>query len=206
MKLKKQLFSLIAFLAILTVSFTIREPEPITYNVDPSNSTLIWKGKKVAAEHTGRIEITKGFINVDGKKITGGEFVIDMQSLSNSDLTDPEYNKKLVDHLKSDDFFGVDKHATSKFIIKEVTPKGENVFDVKGDLTIKGITNSISFPATINNNGNEIEVTGNAVVDRSKYDVRFGSGSFFDNLGDKMIYDDFELEIKLIADKTLAAQ
>ncbi len=201
-----QLLSLIVMSAIALVSFTFPNTSLwiTTYKVDTSNSSLKWKGKKVTGEHTGTINISSGNIKVDGKKITGGEFVIDMQSLSNSDLTDAESNKKLVDHLKSDDFFGTDNHATSKFVIEEITSNGNDSYNVKGDLTIKGKTNSISFPATINNNGNEILIQGNAVVDRSKFDIRYGSGSFFDNLGDKMIYDEFELDINLVAEKTLA--
>lgn len=208
MNVRKQLFSFIAILAFASISFTTRElNNPVTtYNVDAEKSTLTWKGKKVTGEHEGNINISKGLIKVDGQKITGGEFTIDMQSLSNTDLTDAEYNKKLVDHLKSDDFFGTDKHATSKFVIKEVTSKGADKYEVKGDLTIKGKTNPITFPATITDKGNQIIVDGVAVVDRAKYDIQYGSGSFFENLGDKMIYDEFELDFKLVADKNLAAK
>ncbi|MDQ3394210.1 MAG: YceI family protein [Bacteroidota bacterium] len=208
MNFQKQLFSLTAILAIASLSF--KSPEttnPVsTYKVDPNNSTIVWKGKKVTGEHTGTIDISKGKINVDGKKITGGEFEINMETLANTDLTDPESNTKLVGHLKSDDFFGTDKHKSAKFVIKEATSIGNNKYDVKGDLTIKGKTNEISFPATIVDKGNELEVNANIVVDRAKYDVKYGSGSFFDNLGDKMIYDDFELEVKLVAEKNLAAK
>lgn len=205
MNLKKQLFSLVALLAFVSFSFTASNPVT-TYNVDPQSSTLTWVGKKVTGEHTGNIDITSGSLKYDGKKITGGEFVIDMQSITNSDLTDPEYNKKLVDHLKSDDFFGSEQNPTSKFVIKQVTARDDSKYDVTGDLTIKGKTNSVTFPATITDKGNQLVVEGNAVVDRAKYDVKYNSGSFFENLGDKMIYDDFELKINLVADKTQASK
>ncbi|CAN5154763.1 hypothetical protein BH23BAC1_BH23BAC1_45290 [soil metagenome] len=127
-----------------------------------------------------------------------------MSSIKNTDLSDPSYNKKLVDHLKSDDFFSTATYRTSTFKIKEIKPKTENIYDVKGDLTIKGVTQKISFPATIKENLNEVIVNAHVVIDRSKFNVRFGSGSFFENLGDNLIYDDFELDLNITAEKVVA--
>ena len=103
--------------------------------------------------------------------------------------------------MKSDDFFGTAKHPTSTFTITKVTPKGGNVYDITGDMTIKGITNAVTFPATVKMNGSMIEADGKAVLDRTKYDIRYGSKSFFESIGDKAIYDDFTVEMKLVAMK-----
>ena len=110
-------------------------------------------------------------------------------------------NDKLVGHLKSDDFFGVETHPTATFVLKSAEKKSGNEYTVKGDLTIKGITKSIEFPATVKVSGNTLEASAEVVIDRSKFDVKYGSGSFFDGLGDKMIYDDFTLDISLVATK-----
>jgi polyisoprenoid-binding protein YceI len=130
-----------------------------------------------------------------------------MHSIVDEDLTDPGANQKLTGHLKSDDFFGVDKHPTATFKIVEATPiatqtPGGPTHTVKGDLTIKGQTQSVSFPATITVAGDKGEANATVMVDRTLYGIRYGSGKFFQNLGDKMISDEFELRLKLVANKT----
>jgi polyisoprenoid-binding protein YceI len=164
-----------------------------TLKADVQKSSLKWLGKKVTGEHFGYIKLKEGSFIVKDDKIVSGTFIIDMSSISNTDIESDEYKAKLVGHLKSDDFFGVDKFPTS---LLEITSSSKFVKDeakVKGKLTIKDITHPVEF--TVKRSGNTY--TTEIVVDRAKYDVRYGSGSFFDNLGDKMIYDDFTMTVKV---------
>ena len=179
--------------AILLIGFSALAQE---FNVTTSNSELKWTGKKVTGEHWGYIQIKDGSIKVLDNKIVNGVFNIDMNSLNCKDLDDPDYNGKLIGHLKLDDFFSVEKFPIATLTITESTSFKDGVSDVKGDLTIKGITHPISFKTTIIDEGYVATVS----VDRTKYDVRYGSGKFFDNLGDNMIYDDFTLDVKILSD------
>jgi polyisoprenoid-binding protein YceI len=175
-----------------------------TLKVDTQQSTLTWNGKKVTGEHTGTVKLSGGSLQVKDGKLVGGEFTADMTTLANTDLTDAGYNAKLVGHLKSDDFFGVEKYPTSTFKITKAEPianakAGEANYTVTGDMTIKGKTSSVTFPAVVTINGNSATAKATATVDRSKHDVRYGSKSFFDNLGDKVINDEFTLTINIVA-------
>lgn len=176
----------VAFVAILTFSFTTIEKEKKEIKTD--NSKVVWKGYKVTGSHEGTINIESGSLTFDGDKLTGGEFVIDMTSLISTDLTG-DYKGKLEGHLKSDDFFGVANHPTATLVFTEVSISGKNAYNVTGDLTIKGKTNPISFIISIYGK----KATTSLKIDRTKYDVKYGSTSFFDNLKDKAIYDEFDL-------------
>jgi polyisoprenoid-binding protein YceI len=128
----------------------------------------------------------------DESALTGGEFVVDMSSLAATDL-EGENKQKLEGHLKSDDFFGVAEHATSTLVFTDIKAKGKNSYEVTGDLTIKGITKPVTFDVSVYGN----KATASLKIDRAQYNVRYGSGSFFDNLGDKTIYDEFDLIVDL---------
>jgi len=128
----------------------------------------------------------------------GGNFTIGMSTLSNTDL-EGEQKGKLEGHLKSDDFFGVATYPTATLTTTKVEPKADNTYQVTGVMTIKNKTNQVQFPATVTTEGNQVKANASITVDRSGYDVRYGSDSFFDNLGDKVIYDDFYLEVLLVA-------
>ena len=177
-----------------------------TFNIDAEKSTMAWVGEKVTGQHNGVISIKSGsFMAEDGKM--GGQFVIDMTSIVVKDIPmDNEYNGKLTGHLKSADFFNVSESPEAKFEITKVLPykakEGEMAnYKVTGNLTIKGITNEISFPAMIEMADGKFSAKAKTSIDRSRWDIRYGSGSFFDNLGDKLIYDDFHLEINLVGNK-----
>ncbi len=161
--------------------------------VDLKLSKVKWTGKKVTGEHTGKISFKSATLNMQDKVLSGGEFVIDMNTITCTDLENKDYNAKLVGHLKSDDFFGVAEHPLSTLVLTSVIADKDR-YKVVGDLTIKGKTHPIAFDVI--KNGHAFE--GKMVVDRTKYDVRYGSGKFFDNLGDKMIYDNFELDFKVV--------
>ncbi|HEY8402485.1 MAG TPA: YceI family protein [Cytophagaceae bacterium] len=190
-----------ALMAVVFALVSFVNPASTTYKADVKNSKLTWVGKKITGEHTGEITLSSGSLTFEGKNLKGGSFEIDMTSITCTDLTDQGYNQKLVGHLKSDDFFSTDKFPKSSFVISSVTSKGNDQYDIQGKLTIKGITNEISFPATIKTEGNTVKATANIVVDRTKYDIKYGSGSFFDNLGDKAINDEFEIKLELVATK-----
>lgn len=193
-------FLLVALLMAGTLAFKGAEKAQITtFMVDTEQSEIKWNGKKVTGEHFGNINLASGSLIWNNDQISGGEFVIDMSSITCSDLTDAGTNAKLVNHLKSDDFFGVEKFPNAKFVITSINKDQDDTYNVTGDLTIKENTNEISFPAQINMQDKKLNATANITIDRSKYDVRYGSGSFFDNLGDKMIYDDFTLDLNLVA-------
>lgn len=175
------------------------------YPLQTQLSTLGWEGKKVTGAHNGRIQFQSGDIAVRGNQVVGGKFVVDMNSLKVDDIKDADTNGKLMGHLRSDDFFSIDKNATSTFNITSVTPlRGDangNNSTVAGDLTIKGITQRISFPAKTGVKNGVASATGVAVIDRTKYDIKYGSKSFFESIGDKAIMDEFSLSFNVIAKK-----
>lgn len=167
-----------------------------TLKVDPKASKIEWVGKKVTGQHNGTVNIKSGTVTVDKGAITGGTFEIDMTSIAVLDL-EGDSNAKLTGHLKSDDFFGVEKYPTATFVITNVKNGVVN-----GNLTIKEKTNPVSFTANMAISKGALTAKADDVkVDRTLYDVRYGSGKFFENLGDKTIYDDFILDITLVAKK-----
>ncbi|MFN8208907.1 MAG: YceI family protein [Bacteroidales bacterium] len=190
----------IAFFLLLTLGVASLQAQE-KYTADASKSKLEWLGEKVTGEHHGTINLQSGFLLWKSNAISSGEFVIDMTSITCLDLTDPQWSGKLVGHLKSDDFFGVEKFPTSKLVITGSTPFEKGTAVVKGNLTIKGITNPVEFRASYQSTADGLRFYANITVDRSKYDIRYGSGSFFDNLGDKTIYDEFKLKVNLLVTK-----
>jgi len=163
-----------------------------TKTIKVKESQVAWKGHKVTGSHNGTIALKGGVLEFENNKFIGGEFVIDMTTINTTDLEGGKKNS-LDGHLKSDDFFGVENHPTAQLKITKVSPKGQNMFSVEGNMTIKGKTNTETFDMVVNKNS----ATAKLKVDRTKYDVRYGSASFFDNLKDKAIYDEFDLEVNL---------
>ncbi len=178
------------FLAMLISSGIFAE----TYSVDINKSELKWTGKKVAGKHYGKILLKEATLVLNENNIESGKFLIDMTTITCDDLPEGSTNDKLVGHLKSDDFFGVEKHPETTLLITESTPKGNGKYTLKSDLTIKGITHPLEFEA--NREGNVFTAT--ITVDRSKYNVKYGSGKFFQNLGDNLIYDDFTMDVTIV--------
>lgn len=177
------------------------------YKVDVAKSDVKWHAKKVTGEHMGSIPLTSGQLNVQGNKVVGGTFAFDMNSITCSDIKDAEFNQKLVGHLKSDDFFSVEKNPTATFKITGVKPiegaaAGAANTTVTGDLTIKGITKSISFPAAVTVKNGVANAKADVTVDRTKFDIRYRSSNFFENLGDKAIYDEFVVSLDITASQS----
>ena len=175
------------------------------YKIDTQASSVAWKGiKKTGSAHQGHIAVKDGEIQVDKKgAVTGGLINIDMVTISNEDLKDsPDYQKKLVGHLSSEDFFNVTKYPTSSFKLTSVTAKSKNEVLVKGELTMIGKTNPIEFPAKISTDKGIMTGEANVKVDRTKWGLKYGSGNIFKELtADKIINDEFELTLKLVAKK-----
>ncbi|UTW60899.1 YceI family protein [bacterium SCSIO 12741] len=172
-----------------------------SYTVNTKNSTVKWKGTKVGGEHVGMIQFKSGSLQMDDGNIKGGNIVMDMNSITCTDIENAEYNGKLVGHLKSDDFFGVSQFPEAKMVIKSIKPAGGNKANVVASVTIKGITKDVNFELESTESNGTLTATGTVVIDRSDFNVKYASGSFFEGLGDKMIYDDFTLDFKLVASK-----
>ncbi|RZT00177.1 YceI family protein [Aquimarina brevivitae] len=186
--MKNTLKPFVIALAIVSTTTTFAQKKEIK----ASESSINWTGKKVTGSHEGTLAFENGYLNFDGDKITGGEFVVDMTTLAVTDLEPGNGKEKLEGHLNSDDFFGVADHKTAKLVVNKAKKSGDT-YKVMGDLTIKGKTNPITFDLKVDG----ATATTSLKVDRTKYDIKYGSGSFFDNLGDKAIYDDFVLDVTL---------
>lgn len=186
--MKNSIKKLTAIFAIVFLTFSFTTILNGKKEINTQTSKVVWKGYKVTGSHYGSITIKSGHFNFDANKLAGGEFTIDMSTIVCEDL-EGEYKGKLEGHLKSDDFFGVEKYPTASLIIIEVKSEGKNSYKVKGDLTIKGITKSVSF--TISIYGNKANVA--LKIDRTEFNIRYGSASFIDGLKDKAIYDEFDI-------------
>lgn len=181
----------------------------VVMKLDPAASQIKWEGSKkiVKSSHYGNVKLKSGEVQMTGDALTGGTFEIDMASIVSEDLASaPKDKAKLEGHLKNDDFFAVDKYPTSKFTITNVkalkaAKVGEPTHEITGDLTIKGKTNTVTFPAVVTSVADKAEAKAKIVIDRTKWDIRYGSGKFFDNLGDKVINDDIKFDVTLVAKK-----
>lgn len=195
--MSKLLFSL--FFAALAITAQAGNPlagQPIKVNT--SNSKILWTASKVTGQHNGSVAIKDGNLEMNDGVLTGGSFTMDLTSITVLDLQG-KGKENLEGHLKSDDFFGVEKFPTANLVITNAKLTGSGVYNIKADLTIKGITHPIEFVANVKPEGTGIKATADIKVDRTMYDVRYGSGKFFDNLGDKAIFDEFNLAVTLVA-------
>ncbi|MBE0663397.1 MAG: YceI family protein [Bacteroidales bacterium] len=185
------------------------ESKGTVYTAETSSSKIEWVGTKPTGQHNGTINVTKGEIFVENGEITGGEMVIDMKSIQVLDLTDAETNAKLRNHLLSPDFFETETYPEARFVFTSVKPyTGEQTgavnftHTVSGNLTMKDATRNVTFPAMIDIQENAMKaVTDNFIIDRSEWNVKFGSRKFFDNLADNFIHDDISLRIMFLANK-----
>jgi polyisoprenoid-binding protein YceI len=182
-------FLIFAISAIVILNLNAQQK----FTADAANTKLEWLGEKVTGKHEGTINLQSGWLSWKDNKIQAGEFIIDMNS-----ITESKNNEKLTGHLKSDDFFGVEKFPTAKLVLTESTSFEKGTATVKGNLSIKGVTNPVEFKAAYQKKDDGTWFFANIVVDRTKYNIRYGSGSFFDNLGDKTIYDEFKLKVSLL--------
>jgi polyisoprenoid-binding protein YceI len=164
------------------------------FEIVTAESNIDWVGKKVTGAHNGTIDIKEGEIFLNDGKLSGGKFIIDTTSIKILDVTDPTLNAQFWGHLASDDFFSSEKYPEAVLEITSVTGN-----HVDGSLTIKDITHAIGFDIEVNVGREVLTATSVVVVDRTKYGMKFRSGNFFQNLGDTLIYNNFELTVNVTA-------
>lgn len=205
MKKNAVLFASLLFAMLVSVHVLRAGNEVVkdNYTVDSQKSAVKWTGKSVRGGHFGNIRIAEGSFVSDGKSITSGNVTIDMSSITVLDLQEASRQERLSNHLKSDDFFSAEKFPEAKLAITGSKPGKAGQIEVSGNLTIKGITKPITFPATIKNQGNGLETEGTITVDRIQYDIKYRSKSALDPsaLADRLIYDEFTLDFKVVASK-----
>lgn len=192
-------FFAISFLPFLMALTFMTTDTDSNISGEIQSSKISWKGYKVTGEHTGTVNLKSGNVEFGPEgNLTGGKVVMDMTSIAVTDLTG-EMAGKLQGHLSSDDFFGVAAHPTATLTITKVAAKGTpGDYKVTADLTIKETTKEIKFYASVKDVDGMKKVTADVKVDRSEFNVKYGSGSFFDNLGDKTIYDEFDINVELL--------
>jgi len=188
MSIKKLILKpLLVLFAVVLSAYTTTDSK----NINVAESVINWVGYKVTGQHEGTISLLNGSLNFKGNTLVGGKFAMDMTTINTTDL-EGNSKKKLDGHLKADDFFGVNKHKKATLVFTSVT-KNETNYTVVGDLTIKGITNKISFDLVVSKNS----ATTSFQIDRTKFGIKYGSASFFDDLKDKAIYNEFDLKVFL---------
>ncbi|MGB0523042.1 MAG: YceI family protein [Flammeovirgaceae bacterium] len=196
--MKKISFIALLLVGVVASAFATGNAKPNKYVVDASKSAVKWVGEKVTGKHEGGISVKSGALEVKNGQLKGGEFLIDMTSITCTDLQG-EWAGKLVGHLHSDDFFSTEKFPISTLKITKAKAKGDNNYEVTADLTIKGITKPVTFTTSFEEAGNAVNAKATIKVNRTEYDIKYGSASFFDNLADKAISDEFTITVDLTA-------
>jgi len=189
---------LILIAALTIVNLTATRAQNLL-NINLSESSVNWIGEKVTGTHTGTVILQKAHFSMGKEHIEGGEFVMDMNSIKCTDIESPEYAAKLENHLKDDDFFGTENFPTASFSFSKVIFDGTSYL-ITGEMNIKGMVQEITFPAQFHNEEGKLIADAVVKIDRTKHDIKYGSGAFFDGLGDRMILDDFTLNIHLVTE------
>lgn len=185
-------------LIILSVNFSHSQKRHVA---DEAATIIGWTGDKiVGSSHTGTISLKSGWLNITDNSISGGEFIVDMKTIKNSDISDQNMRIKLEDHLKSDDFFGVEKFPESRLVITGSSRFTDGMAVVRGRLTIKEATHPVEFTVKESHSNDKTGYTADIIFDRSLYNVRYGSGKFFSNLGNQAINDKIKLNVRLVLD------
>ena len=196
----KKIF-LSAILSIITLFAMATKPHVDHIRVNSENSTIKWIGSKVAESHEGTINIQKGVLNINHGVLVGGQISIDMSTITNTDIESPKYKAMLESHLKNKDFFNVEEFPLATITITNAVRGSGNSYKIMANLTIKGITHPISFAADVNVNGKNFLATAKIKIDRTKWDIKYNSGNYFKDLGDKLILDEVEFDIYLLSVK-----
>ncbi len=195
-------FAYTSFLAIASFLLVAFGPAATKLSVDTSQSSIQWTGKKVTGQHEGSVQLKSGELMLEGNQLVGGTFVADMNTIEITDLKG-KMKSKLLGHLQSDDFFSISDFGTATFTLTKVTPASKNdqgyTHSLKGKMEIKGMTQELTFMAKVEMGKDMVTATADLAVDRTQHNIRYGSGSFFDNLGDQTIDDDFLLTVSITA-------
>lgn len=195
--MKKKIFITTAFIFLATILVNAQT----IFKADVAASKITWLGKKVTGEHSGTINLASGEITINKDMLTKADFQIDMNSLKSTDMSDEGYRTKLDGHLKSDDFFGVDKFPKASFVMDKAVKIQKGTTFINGRITIKGTTLPMTIKAVITDTPEGKRIYADLTIDRTKFNLKYGSGSFFDNLGDKTIYDDFNVSLNILLKK-----
>ena len=191
MNIKTFLFLLLTALSLESLALSYRLAK---------ESHIKWTGKKVTGQHWGTVNFSQGVVEFKEGVLSGGRFTIDMASIDSKDLTGSSKDN-LDGHLKSPDFFDVATHKEASFVVSKVEKKEGNTYLVTGQLTIKGQSHEESLTAIVYQKGETLRGEGKLVFDRTKYGIKYYSGKFIKDLGDKLIYDDIELSFDLTGEK-----
>jgi len=172
-----------------------------TLYVNIENSNINWIGRKVTGEHSGTLNLSKGWVVMEQDLVIGGKFIFDMTSIKNTDIESPEWKEKLEKHLMAEDFFFVDSFPNAILEIKYhhqiIDDKTGQTNQIIADLTIRGITHEINFPINISHSKSNFYAEGLIDINRTLFNIKYNSGTFFEELGDRMIYDNFTVQISL---------
>lgn len=199
--MKKILSSILSLgMAFVILSSFVQSKEEL-FTVDASKSKINWVGGTIAgSSHSGTIPLQKGSLTLAEKQLKGGDFVVDVTGVKVTDLTGDRATR-LENHLKNEDFFEVEKFPKASFKITKIAGQGEQV-TITGDLTIRDVKKSISFPVVVKRTNNEVSASAKGIkINRTEYGVKYRSGSFFSGLGDRAISDEFTIDIELVATK-----
>ena len=196
MKTKRILLGFAFVMGALLINTTAFAQKSMKLKTDESK--VEWTGKKVTGAHNGTVMMKSGVLTIKGANIVSGEFVMDMSTIKNEDIKSDKYRGDLEKHLKSPDFFSVLKFPDATFVIKDSKKLEDGKLLVKGDISIKGITKPLEFEVDSHKHGDSYHMSGVMLIDRTLFGIKYGSGSFFDNLGDKTIHNNFELKFDLM--------
>ena len=204
MSLNNMIWLAVIFCAFFFANLSAKD----TLQVDLDNSQINWTGRKVTGEHTGTLNLSTGWVVMDKNILVGGKFIFDMTSISNTDIESPEWKQKLENHLKAKDFFYVDSFPQVVLEIKQnqILPdnnKSASNNQILADLTIRGITHEINLPYVLTPDINHFIANGTVTIDRTLYNIQYQSGKFIENLGDKLIYDDFTVQFMVQTEENL---
>ncbi|WP_346857377.1 YceI family protein [uncultured Draconibacterium sp.] len=196
----KYLLFVFVVMAFTQSAVASKKGEGTVYEVDKRSSVVHWSGSGLAGRHTGYVLIGSSSFKTQKDKLVEGHVELDLNTIDCRNYEFQDWNEQLVDHLKSDDFFAVDKYPSAEFSLTTIEKTEDPmVYTIKGELGLKGITNDISFPARIHISNDKLLVLGTASIDRTQWGIKFASGRFFKNLGDELINDEIEIEFELVA-------
>ena len=193
MSLNNMMWSAVIFCTVFFANLAAND----TLQVDLDSSQINWTGRKMTGEHTGTLNLSTSWVVMDKNILVGGKFILDMTSISNTDIESPEWRQKLENHLKAKDFFYVDSFPQAVLEIKQLPPdsnKPASNNQILADLTIRGVTHEINLTYILTQDVNHFIANGTVNIDRTLYNIQYQSGKFIENLGDKLIYDDFTVQ------------
>lgn len=186
---------LIFLTSFLAGSFSLAVAQ--NYSANPDKTVILWEGKKVGGKHEGTIKLKSADIEMNYKRPVSGTVIIDMTSIKDTDIKNEGMRKRLEDHLRSDDFFSVEKFPEAKFEITGSEILNGGAIKIMGNITIKGTTQPLEFVSDLTASEESLIFTGHIDIDRTLFDVRYGSTKFFDNIADSAIDDIFTLDYEL---------